>query len=719
MAALRWLIAAVSLTGLLLILGGGPAVAQDDENIRESDGYVEILDVTYEVLPDEDRVAATRLYTIRNLRPNQYQADGSYTYWIIRAYPIVIERDVTDLVITSNGGPLTFVENEESEENGDDAYAVYDVTLPYDLVYPNSQTLRVEYSLPSYGTAGSEDSRRINTAFFQVDLVTCCNFEEITSRVVMPQEFKTAGPQDPNERPGTAGPNEYTEELVDGQRIFTFTDSETTGDYTDLLVESWTGENNDGYARTEIDLGDAAITVVSAPDDQVWNDRVSDAVREISAELEALTGAPWPVDRNVFFRQAQTLLYDERMDAIGWHGPLNGRVDVPDNFTDKHIAYTLARGWFGDVPFTDRWIKEGYTLEFASQAYENSGRGSWDAREPQGSQSLTAWVPIIQSYTRAHYVIGELADEIGTEGLLELFTLAETDETAFVGGDAPESTDAPEDWRRFLDLAEQRLGAASFEPVMSEYVVASVQEDMIADRNGAIAAVTDLFGPDWTGADGAVAVPVGIRTALSEWDITTVGELTDSSTDLLDHQAALMDRATDMQLAPDLSFVQSGISDVGDAGDIEAIDGQLAAYDVALDQIETAEARNSQSLGFVPELGLRGTDLDKTITQARAAFDAGDLGAVEAQTNELASELDGADSAGQRRLLLWIVLPMVVAVVAFVLLALWWRSRRKAKQARSDVADAEAQVRTEMAAMIDMTGAADGTIDVRDSVTKP
>ncbi|MEL6980929.1 MAG: hypothetical protein AAFO29_00740, partial [Actinomycetota bacterium] len=264
------------------------------------------------------------------------------------------------------------------------------------------------------------------------------------------------------------------------------------------------GFNERGMQRSTaaVDGDGTEVELVYPPDDQAWATETSADLVAYGSALEELTGVPFPGQSTVL-RQGPNFEFDE----WGITAEDDEVLILPRDYDERGLAATLALAWMSDPesPFTDAVIREGLAYEFASEAIARSGGRASEPAEPAGGAALDP--------EGRQWVIRQVADEIGYDGLTELLALARADETAYEGtGDAEPSATIPGDWRRFVDLAERRLGSERVAPVFNEHVLDAAGVAMLEDRADAL----DEYEQLESAADGVV--PVGIRDAMTNWE---------------------------------------------------------------------------------------------------------------------------------------------------------------------------------------------------------
>lgn len=474
-----------SVVGVLAITIGlvgvaaSPASAQADP---ESDQRVVSLDASYDINTSDGGVDVSETITVRNVKGSVRGATTVTSfYWT--GHTIWVPGDAEDLAILSNGDPLEF-EVAETIEGID----ILTVDYPTRLTFGQTRVLDVSYRLPTY----SPDSgpRRINDALFDLEIIVCCNFEEVNLSFTAPPSFDVLPPD--NLR-FTAIRGET------GTQRFEFSDNETTGQFTDLILMQWFGLDEAGMTRQPAAVGASSVDVVAPPDDTQWIDGVGSLIEEVGPELVDLTGNEWPAT-GIEIVQGP----NPDLGPLGLAVPASASLSLPRGYEDRSLSVAMAQQLLANGPFTDADVSDGLAADLGVEALRRSTGARYEAREPVAGGRLSddGWLWLMQ----------QVSAEVGYDGMTELLRVAGTDETAYVGDGEPEAlSDLPADWRRFVDIAERRVGATGTAELFAEYALDDDDQLLLSQRGRAITAYDGLV-------DQAGVAPVGLRDAMTNWD---------------------------------------------------------------------------------------------------------------------------------------------------------------------------------------------------------
>lgn len=633
----------IALTAGWLHVDTRMAGAQD--TAEEASRFVTV-DVVHTIDPQSGSVAVRETIFVRNDQPSRV-VDGERTSYFWTGHSLWIPAGALDLSVVSNGIELE-VELVTESELAD----LYLATYPTSLEFGQSRTLDVTYRLETYGSL-NDGPRRLNAAFFNLTLVTCCRFQEATIEVRIPKSYRVTAPND----------MQFVRYDDGEEQIYRYQNSGLLAEY---LISEWFGFDNARLVETEIQINDSTITLVSLPDTPKWPLETADLVSDLAAELTLVTGREWPL-KQARFRQAGSQ-FD--FDVRGYGDLQRGDVSLPEDFSARGMALTLAQPLLPEQPFDDEFLNDGIVTDFAAAGLSSVGSYFWDP----APLSEDGFVPSADGFWFAR----QISSEIGHDGVLRLIELATSDETAFVGDGPPEEVFAgTNDWRRVIDLLEQRIGLASIDELFAAHLLDPEQQVELDRRNRLLGIYDDAM---------AVAPhpgPIGIRTALTNWRLAEAETLLDALTNVIAEHEKTAAAATDVGLVmqvelPDWSTATS-------PSDFDALATPYQDRRAVLGQIVGAERRLASDRGLVEDLGFDREEATSRISRARAAFEADDLTAVDAELAAFVALEDEANTAGRNTLLVRFVAPAVALVV---LLIGAWRmrtSRRRGRQLQSGV----------------------------------
>ena len=552
-------LAAMAMLMVTAVAFAAPAAAQDDP---QADQLVVKLESTYDVQPTEGQVAVESHITVSNVKGDQ-RSGSTITSFFWTGHTVWVPDDAQGLSISVDGEPLEW----EVFDNllGVD---IIDADFNRNLNFGQTQIVDVTYTLPTYGPDNGR--RRINEAFFDLELTICCNFEEIDLTVTIPGAYTVDPPTNLAFEAGRSG----------SDLQYTYTDNEVTGQFTEVIFADWFGFDESGFDQTTSTTGPVPVALVFPPDDDTWGADTTAFIDRVGDELTTLTGAPWT--------SAEIELFQAPNRAFGPWGDLDpdddDSVTVPRDASDEALAATVVRTWLDDGPFDDDRISEGLAIELGSEIVARTGGTATSPSEPNPGGNLDE--------EGLYWVMGQVADDVGHDELGTLLNLADSDQNPYAApGQSETVPDAPTDWRRFLDLADRRLESATVVTVFDEYLLSEQESAELARRNETVAAYDAI-------ADRAGGVvPAGIRQAMATWSFDDADALLTTADDVLtererivgdddgrddDPGLALGDAWADAETSEQLLAVRDGIADRGAELDQSALVRYLVVGAIAV-----------------------------------------------------------------------------------------------------------------------------------------
>ena len=213
-------------------------------------------------------------------------------------------------------------------------------------------------------------------------------------------------------------------------------------------------------------------------------------------------------------------------------------ITISENLDNLTIVHEASHAWFNSSLFTNRWITEGLANEYAARTL--AGLSTAVSGPPvvkttsAAAFALNDWGPPAPIRTKAAdaretwgydaswTVVREVVAEVGEPGMRRVFAAAAAGTTAYPGAGTPEATRLPNDWRRFVDLAEELGGGTGVAEMIAPWALTPADRAQLAARRAARSAYHDLGG-----SDGDWAAPPVVRMALDGWDFA--GGLDDHS----------------------------------------------------------------------------------------------------------------------------------------------------------------------------------------------
>ena len=534
----RWAgTAAIVVAVVVAMLAGLPSTSGAQEDPAADQRVVKLV-ADYRIEPDAGRVTVTEQITVSNARGST-RSGSTVTSYFWTGHTVWAPADAEDLSIAVEGEPLEF-------EIADTIQGVDIISASYrrNLNFGQTRVIDVSYTLPTYPPG--EGDRRINGAFFDVELLICCNYEEVSLTVLAPSSFEVDVPTNVAFVPQSAG----------AVQEFVFTQSEEeTGQFTELILTDWYGIDEAGFESMPVTVGAGTVEIVAPPDDLAWSGDASTLIGDVVGELEQLTGSPSTLDGTVFQQGV-----DNNFDQWGSDGPFDEAIVVPRDYDETALAITVAKAWLRDGPFDDIDIERGLATDLGAEALRRVDGTEITPIEP-GAGSLNDLV----TDERAFWVVRQVSDELSYDGIRALLQMAADNETAYVGAGDPEQTvTIPADWRRFVDLAEQRLGSETVVDLFTEHIADESEQGELAARADAVAAYERVVDR----AEGVA--PLGIRNHLTNWEFAEADPLLTRAAEVLDERDRVIELAESKGQDPALPLGEVW-ANAGSAADLEAV----------------------------------------------------------------------------------------------------------------------------------------------------
>jgi hypothetical protein len=194
--------------------------------------------------------------------------------------------------------------------------------------------------------------------------------------------------------------------------------------------------------------------------------------------------------------------------------------------------------------------------------------------------------------------------------------------------------------------------------------------------------------------------PEGVESTYEEagaGDDDTLAELEAVSADLDEQHLALADlfeidgalddaesQLAEMELQADLDTYAEPARDAFEAGDLGEVTGlvdqgatEIAEWLTTAELLDATAANADAPRSFFQHVGLRGTDVDGMLDDARDAFANGDRQRATELAQDVQRTLDDAESTGKRRVIVGVAIVLVVLALVVLLVVLLRRRRRR------------------------------------------
>ena len=632
------------------------------------------ITTTYELLPELHRVHVTVVHKVTNQIPSTTSGNVTTDYFIDESQFNVDPVGANFAVSTPGGGAGIRVTHKEGY------LSTATVTFPA-VFYGQSRTITTTYDLIS-GAPRSGFTHRAGMAY-----ANFCAFpggaytgDPEAMTILIPERFEV------EQYDG----DELTRSTANGKIVLSSGSAPVPDD------PAWHGAcveavDEAAFTATEhTSPSGIAVTAKSWPEDTAWQQAVSDEVGPTLDELETAIGRPPDSDAIT----VQEVIAEELSGYAGEFDPTDGIARVSEDALDPLVAaHELAHAWFNDHFTVENWLWEGYAEYYGRLVTDTDACTTAEIKATGGEATLSSWgyLPPIPTdadfalvdaqYATACYVVTAVADRVGDEAMQEITAAVEELEIPYLGEGEPEEHHGPLDWRKWLDLADERgLVPAGEEDLdwlqnlLTEYGAATGESALDA-RSGARAAYHQLL------ADSAPwSAPYAIRDPLSHWQFDEASENIATAVEI----DAAHDEAVELVPdAADSTVVEDAYEAAGVGDDLaEALDTAEAEADAAAsvaDAVVAAEADRNP----LEAVGLVGEDLAADADAAVDQLVDGDFD--EATATAEATSKTGADATVSGALRMGGLAAGVAVVGGGVY---WWRRRRAPKAEPAEQVDA-------------------------------
>ena len=607
-------------------------------------------DVVFTVLEDSVRVDLTA--TMTNNTVERRQGDTVF-FSFFDTFIFIAPTGVTDLSISSNGSALS-----SSTERLDDDFDVVSATLPEQLRSGDSRSFNVSYTLPR-GEPRSDSAFLSNPAYHGFPLWSFSDPGTGSLTLRVPEDAEVSELGVTLQRRGTEDGFVTWEPLR-------FDVPEDFFTYVNVI-------RDDRLVEQRFDVSGQEILLRSWPGDSEWVEFAQTAIEDGVPALEDRIGAPIP-DQDTLEVTASVTPF--LFGYAGWYDPSNTSIEIGNELDRGVMLHELSHAWFNESLFMDRWMIEGLAEEFSWQI--DRQLGEFDNELPTtpratdaGAAPLNQWSSVltdlgneelrereVYSYNASWFVVRELAEIVGTDGLQQMILAADSDAPSYAGANR---SLLPNDWRRVLDLASNQTDAAG-EAALDELWLSLVVDEREAELVTARREVRDQY-LHFRDRPLGWAIPQDIEQAMADWRFDDAEELLREASRVLDLQrrviyqadlagleAAEAGRDAYEQPVPDYALALTVLGEQE-----EAIESVVSVRDLATRPLTAEEQR-----GFVDP------SLDRYVDEAESAYATNRFADVIDLRDQLATSRRDAASIGSTRLL-WSRLGLGAAVVMVLL----------------------------------------------------
>lgn len=569
---------------------------------------------TYEVLPDEGRVAVT----VRISATNHLRDSVTRRFYFDEGYLSVLPGTSNFALTTASGTPRVTVASRTDEG------VLLRLRFGSRLGSGETMKLSLTFDLPDPGGVPDRPLRiSPSIVAFQAWAFATAGTPGSSVEVRVPGGYLVAVGRGPLGGPVMEAP---------GWQVFSSGPLEAPLAFVADVTADRPGELL-GVPRSTSVGDDTVIVVLRAwPDDDAWRAAVADLLLAGLPAIGGEIGLPWPHDGRLTIEE--TLARGSGGHA-GAFDPVALRMEVGFAARPGVILHEAAHGWFNGQLVADRWIAEAFASHYAERAARALGVAieSPELAEAPASAALplNAWQPAdgatsdtdAYGYAAALVFAREVGVLVGDEVLRAVWQAAAAGEPAYqpagaAHGGAADAGAAPPDWRALLDLLEEADPASGpgLDRLWRRWVTRSAdarQLDARASARDAYAATAAAAAP-WR-------LPDSIRMAMRNWQFETAMQL------LADAEAVLRQREVVAAAAGAAGLVPPDAlreAFEGPAGLAEAA-AEAATELAVIGRLRQAAAAEIVEPDFVEWVGLIGADPIADLDTARAAFAAGDL----------------------------------------------------------------------------------------------
>ncbi|GAB4086633.1 hypothetical protein GCM10028784_32630 [Myceligenerans cantabricum] len=484
-----------------------------------ADGLTEESHSRYVYDAKSRTVRATVSTTVRNVKPDQGR---QYFYW--NAHGIPVPKGARDIRATSSGQSLP-VRFEPTE----DEFTNWAMASFSNLLYGQSRTIDWSYTIPG-DPIRSAGYTRVGKGYATFQAQAVGDPGAVSVEIVAPSSMEL-----------TTMAGDFAESRVDGQA--TWSASSVTDEYGIWSPVSL--RNPDQADKTQVDVAGEDLTLLSFPGDKKWTSFVRKKLDEGLPVLEDVIGQEWPGG----LRQIRE---DVSPEIVGyaWYDGRREEIVVGEDLDAQLFYHELTHTWVNGDTVEGRWLQEGLTEAVARRVVERTGgkpERPKTARDGAGSLALSTWTDLSwdfdmddqtedYAYTASAAAVEALLAGLDDEELAGIVSAILAGESAY---EEPGTRSfGVTDWRRLLDLLENRTDAQGAAGTLRTWVLTKQEKAQLAPRADARKA---YFALDE--ADGEWQPPAGIRRAMTTWRFADASTAQDDLGDAVEAAGRVQDAA--------------------------------------------------------------------------------------------------------------------------------------------------------------------------------
>jgi len=637
---------------------------------------IEVTTATrYTVEPKAARVHVVVDVTAVNGKPNRVSG-GTVTRYFYDGVNLGIQPEARSLHATQDGGGTRV---DVAKRKG---YRLVTVHFRRNIYFGEVAHVRLAFDLPG-GKPRSASDVRVGPAF--ATFMAWAFGDTGSVRVEVPSSFRVS----------FSGASLDAAPGQDGLAVYTASTDRPLDWY------AWINATNDNaLTRDRLTVGGGDQVVIRAwPDDDRWRTRVRTLLRDGVPKLVGLIGLPWPVDGALTVTEVHTPLLE---GYAGFYDPATDEITISEDLDELTIVHEASHAWFNASLFSGRWITEGLADEYAARVLRELGRGYPDPkpvkRSAKAAFPLADWPPPAPikdtasnareqyGYDASWLVMRGILRAVGLSGMREVFAAAAAGTVAYRGEAPPEHTRLPNDWRRFLDLADELGAGPGADDLVKTWVLDEGAAKLLPARAKARSAYADLVR-----AGGPWAAPVAVRMAMDRWDFNDATTTIEQATAILATRDEIAAAAASQGLGPDGSL-EAAYQAATSRAELAVLGERAGASLAVLGDVAGAAEAVAAPRDWLTDLGLDGVDPGAGVATARDAWQRGDLDAARVAATDAAARITAAPAAGRTKAMTYATLATVVVLALLLLLLLIVLRRRGTAGRRARAAAAAAAV---------------------------
>ncbi|MEW5991378.1 MAG: hypothetical protein AB1736_08560 [Chloroflexota bacterium] len=610
---------------------------------------------TYEVRPDEGRVAVT----VRITATNTLKDTLTRRYFFDQGF-LSVQPGTSNFGLAAPSGSPSVAVSSRSEDG-----VLLRLRFGSRIAAGKSLALTLTYDLADPGGAPDRPVRITpSLVLFQAWAYASAETPGSSVELRMPEGYSVALGRGPLEGP-----------TVDAAGWQVFSSGSLAMPLT--FVADITADRPGGYVDdlVEVPLGteSAAILFRAWPDDPDWLARVRDLVVAGLPVMAEDIGLAWGHDRPLAFTETYVRAgggYAALFD------PAAGIAQIGYAADPGVVLHEAAHAWFNGGLVADRWIAEAFASLYAERAAAGLGLEISSpelADAPLGlAFQLNTWdaagVATAEEdafgFAAALILAREIAELVGDEALTVTWQAAAAGQPAYqppgAASTAAETGAAPPDWRGLLDLLKANADpavAADLERLWRRWVLRPTDAPLLAARAAAreAYAATLATAAPWP-------LPRSIRDAMRAWQFEAATRLMADAEGIVRQREAIGEAAEALGLVP-----PPALRDAFEGEDpFREAPAEAAAELAALGQIGAAEDAQISNPGLFDRLGLIGIEPEANLAAARDAFEAGDQDAAIASAASAEADWQSVPDIARGRLIGGTLLLAAVILVAWL-----------------------------------------------------